>query len=440
MQLQLRADHDDRAAGVVDTLAQQVLAEPALLALQQVRQRLQRPVARAGDRTATAAVVEQRVDGLLQHPLLVVHDDLGRAEVDQPLQPVVAVDHPAVQVVQVGRGEPATVKLHHRAQVRRDDRDAVQHHALRRVAGGLERRDDLEPLESAQLLLALAVADRVAQDLGLGLDVEGLQQLLDRLGTHVADEVVAVAVHEVAVQQLVGDELLGLQLGEGGPDLVEPVQLTLGTVAELAHLPLAALLDLAADVALGTLGLQRGQVGFQLLGARLDLGVPPVLGPLALDLHLVLERRHVVVPQLGVHAGDDVRGEVDDLFQILRREVQQVAQPAGHTLEVPDVRDGGGQLDVAHPLTADLRAGHLDTAALTDDALEAHPLVLAAVALPVPGGAEDLLAEEAVLLGLEGAVVDGFRLLDLTERPLADVVGRSETNTQFVEEVDVKHD
>ena len=156
VQLELRADDDDRTARVVDALAEQVLAEPALLALEQVRQRLERPVARPRDRTAAAAVVEQRVDGLLQHPLLVVDDDLGRAEVDQPLEAVVAVDHAAVQVVQVGRGEPAAVELHHRAQVRRDDRDAVEHHAHRRVAGGLERRDDLEPLQRTQLLLALA--------------------------------------------------------------------------------------------------------------------------------------------------------------------------------------------------------------------------------------------------------------------------------------------
>ncbi len=36
VQLQLRADDDDRAAGIVDALAEQVLAEAALLALQHV--------------------------------------------------------------------------------------------------------------------------------------------------------------------------------------------------------------------------------------------------------------------------------------------------------------------------------------------------------------------------------------------------------------------
>ena len=94
---------DHRAARVVDALAEQVLAEAALLALEHVGQRLERAVARAGHRATAAAVVEQRVDGLLQHALLVVDDDLRRTEIEQPLEAVVAVDHAAVEVVQVAR-------------------------------------------------------------------------------------------------------------------------------------------------------------------------------------------------------------------------------------------------------------------------------------------------------------------------------------------------
>src|SRR3954471_15386844 len=84
VQAQRRAGHDDRAARVVDALAQQVLAEAPLLAREYVAQRLQGAVARARDGPAAAAVVEQRVDGLLQHALLVVDDDLRRAEVEKP--------------------------------------------------------------------------------------------------------------------------------------------------------------------------------------------------------------------------------------------------------------------------------------------------------------------------------------------------------------------
>ena len=131
VQLELRADDDDRTARVVHALAEQVLAEPALLALEHVAQGLQRAVAGTGDGATTAAVVEQRVDGLLQHPLLVVHDDLGGTEVEQATQTVVAVDHATVEVVEVGGREAATVELHHRAQLRRDHRDDVEHHGGR---------------------------------------------------------------------------------------------------------------------------------------------------------------------------------------------------------------------------------------------------------------------------------------------------------------------
>src|SRR5271167_1700183 len=62
VQLQLRSDDDDRTAGIIDPLAQQVLAEPALLALQHVAEGFQRPLVGAGDDAATPAVVEQRID------------------------------------------------------------------------------------------------------------------------------------------------------------------------------------------------------------------------------------------------------------------------------------------------------------------------------------------------------------------------------------------
>ena len=70
VQLERRADHDDRTArSSRRALAEQVLAEAALLALDHVGQRLERALVGAGHRLAAAAVVEQRVDGLLQHAL-----------------------------------------------------------------------------------------------------------------------------------------------------------------------------------------------------------------------------------------------------------------------------------------------------------------------------------------------------------------------------------
>ena len=267
-----------------------------------------------------------------------------------------------------------------------------------------------------------------------------LQPLLDRLGAHGALEVLAEAELHLAVEDLVAHQVLDLQGAERVPDLFEAVELALRTVAHLLELALGAFLDLALDVGLGALGLERGEVLLELAHPGLDVGVATLLELLALDVDLGLERGQVPVPGVVVDGGDHVRREVDDLLEVLRRQVEQVAEPARDTLEVPDVRDRGGQLDVAHPLAADLRAGHLDAAALADDALEAHPLVLAAVALPVPGGTEDLLAEEAVTLGLERAVVDGLGLLDLAVAPLTDVVSGGEADAKLVEEVDVQQD
>lgn len=185
------------------------------------------------------------------------------------------------------------------------------------------------------------------------------------------------------------------------------------------------------------MGLELAEVAFELLLPGLDVGVTALLDVLPLDGDLRLQRGQVTLTHLGVDMRDHVGREVDDLLQVLRGQVEQVAEARRDALEVPDVRDRGGQLDVAHPLTTHLGASDLDAAALTDDALEPDSLVLTAVALPVAGRAEDLLAEEPVLFRLEGSVVDGLGLLDLAVRPLTDVVGGRKTDPELVEEVDV---
>src|SRR5690606_22034102 len=101
VQLQLRTDDDDRTAGIVDALTEQVAAEAALLALEHVAQRLQDAAATAAQRLAALAVIDQAVDRFLKHTLLVADDDVRRAQLQQVLQAVVAVDDAAVQVVQV---------------------------------------------------------------------------------------------------------------------------------------------------------------------------------------------------------------------------------------------------------------------------------------------------------------------------------------------------
>ena len=138
MQFQGGAHHDHRAARIVHPLAQQVLAEAALLAFDHVRQRLQRPLVGAGDGAASAAVVQQGVHRLLQHTFFVAHDDVRGVEIQQALEPVVAVDDPAIQVVQIRGGEAPPLQRHQRTQFRRQHRQDVHHHPFRLVAGLLE--------------------------------------------------------------------------------------------------------------------------------------------------------------------------------------------------------------------------------------------------------------------------------------------------------------
>ena len=97
------------------------------------------------------------------------------------------------------------------------------------------------------------------------------------------------------------------------------------------------------------------------------------------------------------------------------------------------MRDRPGELDVAHALAAHLGERDFDAALLADHAAVLEALVLAAQALVVLDRAEDLGAEEAVALRLEGAVVDGLRLLHLAVRPRADLLGRSEPDADGVE-------
>ena len=535
VELELRPDDDDRAAGVVHPLTQEVLAEPALLALEHVAQRLEAVIAGPRDRPAAPAVVDQRVAGLLEHPLLVADDDLRGAQLEESLEAVVAVDDPPVEVVEVGRGEAPAVELDHRAQVGRDDRQDGQDHPLRPRAGAAEGLDETEPLDRllAALtggrpdlhvelpgeLLELHPGDDLADGLrahpgpeepaapgpravplvevpevGLGEGEHRLERLdLVALATDLVLEPFRLALAGVAQgvdRGLHGDpEVLDLLLG--GPPLVgladpEPLRdaLRLGDddLLELRQSRFAALLargdhDLAGrgegDGHLGDSGLQRGDAGLGglrrladllglvlaalfLVGQQLPVGglelVPATVEGRALlllglvglrvpaaALGLVGQVREGAPARLLVDVSDDEEREVEDPLEVAGTYVEEDAEPGRRPLEVPDVADRAGQLDVTHPLAADLRPGDLHPALVADDALVADPLVLPAVALPVLRGTEDALVEEAVLLRLEGPVVDRLRLCDLPGRPVADLVRARERDADRVEVVDLEH-
>jgi hypothetical protein len=97
------------------------------------------------------------------------------------------------------------------------------------------------------------------------------------------------------------------------------------------------------------------------------------------------------------------------------------------------MRAGRGQVDVAHALATHLGQRDFNAALLADHAAVLQALVLAAQAFVVLDRAKDLGAEQAVALGLEGTVVDGFRLLHFAERPGTDLLGRSQADLDGIE-------
>src|SRR3989441_7848561 len=348
VQLEVRTDHDDGPARVVHALAEEVLAEAALLALQGVGQRLERTIVGAGNDSPTTPIVEQRVDRFLKHPLLVADDDLGSLEIHEPLQPIVPVDDAAIEVVQIRRREPAAVEGYQRTELRRNDRHHLEDHPVGLVPRLQERLDDLEALHDLLPLLHGGLAEHLGAEVTRHrVEVHVAQELTDRLRAH-------------ADLQRVGTVLF-LQL------------------------------------------------------ARL------------VDRHQVL-----LLDALQAAVEDDVLLEVEDLLQLAQRHVQELADPARQPLEEPDVGDRRGELDVAHPLAAHARPGHLDSALVADHAGELHPLVLAARALIVLRRSEDARAEQTVPLRLERPVIDRLRFLDFAMRPVADLLGRGQLDPDRV--------
>src|SRR5690606_11006335 len=124
-------------------------------------------------------------------------------------------------------------------------------HVLGVVLALPEGLDDLHPLGGALALLLRGRLQRLLQRLHLGVEVETAQEVLDRLRTHAADEVLAVAVVDLPPQRLGLHPGLGLEVLEGVEGLLYQLGLALGALFTVADLPLDLL---AASVDLLRLG------------------------------------------------------------------------------------------------------------------------------------------------------------------------------------------
>jgi hypothetical protein len=263
-------------------------------------------------------------------------------------RPVVSVDDPSVQVIEIGSRKPPPIQRDQRTQLRRQHRQHFHDHPVGLDVRGLEALEHLQPLgDLLDLRIRGGALEVLAQLVDRLVQVERAQQRADAFGAHRGGEVVA------------------------------------------------ELLDLGEVVILG-----------QQLGA--------------------LERGEARV-------GHDIGFEVQHALDVAQRHVEHQAQARRQRLQEPDMGDRARELDMPHSFPADLRQRHFDAALLADHAAVLEALVLAAEALVVLDRPEDLGAEQAIALRLEGAVVDGLRLLHLAVGPRADLLGRCEPDLDRVE-------
>ncbi len=83
-------------------------------------------------------------------------------------------------------------------------------------------------------------------------------------------------------------------------------------------------------------------------------------------------------------------------------------------------------------LAAHFTQSDFHAALVANHAAVLHALVLAAQTFPVRHRTENLGAEQAIALGLEGAVIDGFRLGHLAVRPRANFLGTRQADANGI--------
>jgi hypothetical protein len=101
MKSKLRTYNDYRTTRVVNALSKEVLTETSTLSFEHVAQGLQWALVRASDRSATSTVVEQGVNRLLKHALLVSDDDIWSIELKKSLKTVISVNYTTIEIVQI---------------------------------------------------------------------------------------------------------------------------------------------------------------------------------------------------------------------------------------------------------------------------------------------------------------------------------------------------
>ncbi len=91
-------------------------------------------------------IVKQRINSFLKHAFFIPDDYLRGLELKKILEAIVSVDHPSIEIVQIGSGESPTFQRHEWPEVRRYDRQNNQNHPIGTSLAGLESLIELDSL------------------------------------------------------------------------------------------------------------------------------------------------------------------------------------------------------------------------------------------------------------------------------------------------------
>ena len=145
-EFEIGTDNDDRTSGVVDAFAEKVLTETAAFTFEHVAKGFEWAVASTGDGTAVSTVVEECIDSLLKHALLVPDNDFRSFEKKQVFETVVTVDDAAIEIVKIGCRETSTFERHKRTKIWRNDWKHQLNHPLGTSLGSSEALSNFKTL------------------------------------------------------------------------------------------------------------------------------------------------------------------------------------------------------------------------------------------------------------------------------------------------------
>jgi len=214
MQAEFRPDDDHRSTRVINALTKQVLSESTGLALEHVRETLQRALARTRDDPTATAVIKECIYRFLKHSLFIANNYFRRIQLLESLQAIIAVNHAAVEIVQVRRRKATSIERNKRAKIGRDHRHDLEDHKLRVIDLRLAER--VEHLEALRDLLSLCFRSRFshvfAQSRAVAFNIEFLQESTNRLSTDTDFKCVATVLLPQFDEALVRNEFALLKL------------------------------------------------------------------------------------------------------------------------------------------------------------------------------------------------------------------------------------